>query len=299
MKRIMGFLAIAGLVSMASVPAMAADAPVCGEPRVFALTGGQTIDVGTITVSNDEEYLRVTYQTAEDWYLEEVQLYVLDYEPGERLAPGHAPYKSEDISYVRNWTFEVPLGDVACGTVLWLQAHAAVARIVDGEKVQGETAYGGEIQAGNPWYGNIEYAVQCCEADAACYEFQGETAWSDGDRYMRRGNWATYTAYVPGGTATLYAGQHLEAGEAGFSPAENGFVTISIELFDAWEFAQAEENVKIQDYASAPSGNPAPGRFEWKGTASGKSFSILVPENDFYGVHVDLGYWIEVACPEE
>ena len=39
---------------------------------------------------------------------------------------------------------------------------------------------------------------------------------------------------------------------------------------------------------SAPSGNPSPGRFAWKGCATKSCFSIKVPSNKFYGVHVDL-----------
>jgi hypothetical protein len=43
--------------------------------------------------------------------------------------------------------------------------------------------------------------------------------------------------------------------------------------------------VAVQGYASAPSGNPAPGLFAHKGPASGTSFSIQVPQANFYGVH--------------
>lgn len=144
---------------------------VCGEPQVYTLWGGKTIRVGTVTVSNDGEKLYVTYRTTGDWYLKEVQLYVLNYEPKERLAPGLAPYKSGDISYATTYTFIVPLSDlsyeVTCDeTTLWLQAHAAVVKVVDGTVVQGETAYGGVINPNPPqgsWYGNIEYTVQCCE----------------------------------------------------------------------------------------------------------------------------------------
>lgn len=300
MRRITISMMVLALTLTMAIPGMAQEASLCGEAGVFTLWGGKTIEVGTVAVSNDESNVYVTYETTGNWYLEEAQLYVLESEPMERLAPGHAPYKIEDLPEgTTSWTFEVPLGEVACETPLWLQAHAAVAKVVDGEKVQGETAYGGDVQEGNPWYGNMEYVVQCCEEGSVCHEFRGETAWSEGARYMRRGNWATYTAYAPGETVLLFAGQHLEAGNVGFSEPENGFVTISIELFDAWEYAPTEENVKVQDYASEPSGNPAPGRFDWKATASHKSFEIVVPENNFYGVHVDVGYLMEVECPEE
>jgi len=40
---------------------------ICGEEE-FALTAGQTINVGTVRVSNDEDYLYVTYNTTGEWY---------------------------------------------------------------------------------------------------------------------------------------------------------------------------------------------------------------------------------------
>jgi hypothetical protein len=40
----------------------------------------------------------------------------------------------------------------------------------------------------------ICYTEVPCDDDK-CYEFDGETAWSAGTRYVTRGNWATYTAY--------------------------------------------------------------------------------------------------------
>ena len=132
-----------------------------------------------------------------------------------------------------------------------------------------------------------------------CYESVDETAWVDGVRYTPRGNWGTYTPYVPDSTVTLYAGQTMNAGSVHFSAPDNdNNVTITINLADNWEFAPVEENVKIQDYTSAPpSGNPRPGRFAWKETADGQSFSITVPWNNFYGVHVDVDYLMEVTCP--
>ncbi len=132
-----------------------------------------------------------------------------------------------------------------------------------------------------------------------------ETAWSDGARYINPGNWATYTSY--GGeekTVTLYAGQTIDVGTVHFSApsAENGLVTITITLNEeedgfVWRFHDVAENVKIQDYQAAPSGNPAPGLFDHKATATESPFSIEVPQNLFYGVHVDVAKY-EWVCEE-
>jgi hypothetical protein len=122
-------------------------------------------------------------------------------------------------------------------------------------------------------------------------EPQEETAWAaNGDvpgslRYTPRGDWATYVQYTGAAkTTTFFAGQTIDVGRVTFSAPSGGMVTITIELHDGWSFA-AGEVVAVQGYASAPSGNPAPGLFAHKGPASGTSFSIQVPQANFYGVH--------------
>lgn len=138
------------------------------------------------------------------------------------------------------------------------------------------------------------YADDCVTInviDQVC-TWYGETAWAEGLPFNAVGgaNWATYTPYIDSGlAAVLYAGQIMESGTVEFSePDDNNEVTITIQLNDGWRFKESSENVKIQDYDLAPSGNPSPGQFDWKGDATGTSFTIIVPQNSFYGVHVDV-----------
>ena len=141
----------------------------------------------------------------------------------------------------------------------------------------------------DPGFASILGPVCCPIEVEECWE--GETAWADGERYVNPGNWATYTAYNGvARVATLFAGQTLDAGTVFFSAPEDGLVTICIMLNEGFRFADDEENVKIQDYDEAPTGNPAPGQFQWKGTADqgDAMFWIVVPVNGFYGVHVDV-----------
>lgn len=120
---------------------------------------------------------------------------------------------------------------------------------------------------------------------------QEETAWAAGIRYVTRGDWATYTPYEGvAKSVTLFAGQTMDAGTVFFSAPVGGMVTIRIELNDGWEFQDVSANVKIQDYEVAPTRKPSPGLFDYKGDATGDSFEIEVPLNNFYGVHVDLAY---------
>lgn len=138
--------------------------------------------------------------------------------------------------------------------------------------------------------------------------FEGETAWAAGSRYTNRGNWATYTSYSGiEKTVDLLAGQTMDAGNVTFSAPAAGVVTITIELHAGWRFALVpvgeengqpifDNNVKIQHYDSAPSGNPSPGLFQWKSVEEGNFAEIEVPQASFYGVHVDVER--EVECPE-
>lgn len=123
-----------------------------------------------------------------------------------------------------------------------------------------------------------------------CETWADETAWANGTRYQNPGNWATYTAYSADSTVTLYAGQTHVAGTVHFSSPVGGEVTITITLNAGFMFADTAENVKVQNYASAPAGNPAPGQFSDKDFADplDGTFEIVVPVNNFYGVHVDV-----------
>lgn len=134
-----------------------------------------------------------------------------------------------------------------------------------------------------------------------CY--QDETAWADGPRYNTQGNWATYTPYVPDSCVTLYAGQWMDAGEACFGNEVNGNVDITFGLANGFIFYydvgdDEDDNIKVQDYASPPGGNPAPGLFDWKVMAPVGStvYTMTVPVNNYYGIHLDVAFRID--CPD-
>jgi len=140
--------------------------------------------------------------------------------------------------------------------------------------------------AGNVQTTETSIIVEVVECEEC--EWIGESAWAEGIRYVDQGNWATYTPYVTDSTVTLFAGQTMDAGTVHFSEAVGGYVTITITLNEGWRFEDVDDNVKIQNYADAPSGNPSPGLFDSKDYATESPFSIDVPANNFYGVHVDV-----------
>jgi hypothetical protein len=138
----------------------------------------------------------------------------------------------------------------------------------------------------------ITHVVFCWDELGMCY--QEQTAWVEGTPYPG-GNWATYVTYYNGLVADIYAGQNNLIGTATFTE-ENGEVEIYIQLIDGWIFyydladPQADNNVKVQDYAEPPTKNPVPGKFDWKEYAEvGTSeYTITVPLNNYYGVHLDV-----------
>jgi hypothetical protein len=130
--------------------------------------------------------------------------------------------------------------------------------------------------------------TRVCEALPACFE--DESAWATGQRYVTRGNWATYTAYQVG-TVNVYAGKNQFAGTATFSAATGGNITLTIVMNSGWSLQEVSNPVKIQNYSVAPTGNPSPGRFAFKGT----SLTVTLPLANFYGIHLDVRQAVD--CP--
>lgn len=156
------------------------------------------------------------------------------------------------------------------------------------DKIELKLIVGGVGQyVGHANFCEFYYFRDICET----YECEGptETAWVAGTRYVEKGNWATYTEYVPNTTVNIYAGQHNLAGTAHFSAVVNGEVTITFSLVDGWIFNEVEESLKIMPYwDTPPAKNPAPGQFTYKYDATGNTYTVTVPEAMYYGIHLDL-----------
>ena len=143
----------------------------CGESKVVTLTAGQHIDVGTITVSNDETNLYVIYETTGNWVITETHLYVgpeagipLNNSGNPRI--GHFPYHGVDDE-----PFTIPLADL--GDDFVIVAHAVVDKVINGQTVQSETAFGcGEFTfPGNRWGCYFDYEKQECEEEECIIVF--------------------------------------------------------------------------------------------------------------------------------
>lgn len=257
----------------------------CGVIFPYTLPVGETL---TCVYSEDgyvEGFNEVTVTTERDEYFADAEIIWGD--PDEEF---YATVSIKDISDL--------FGTVALGTV--------TAPNGDTFTYDKDFAWGdyGQDNCGPYLYGNLAKIVETGQTDSAslkvnvqCVIFDGQTAWAaNGElpgslRYTNRGNWATYVEYAEK-TTSLFAGKTMLAGYVTFSAVDDGWITITVALDGDWDFEDMSENLKVQDYEFAPSGNPAPGLFDWKDYAGGDSFSIMVPTNNFYGVHVNVGKWV-------
>lgn len=123
----------------------------------YTIYGGQTIEVGTLTVSNDEENIFVTYDlSGTDWHLYETHVFVGSFEDMPLNKPGNPkignfPYsESHNGEQVYTYTFSREDFD-ECFTVA---AHAVVKKLDEnGNQIDEQTAWadGGTEFPGKRW----------------------------------------------------------------------------------------------------------------------------------------------------
>ena len=109
-------------------------------PDIFTLYAGQSIDVGTVSIWNDEENLYVTYSTTGGWEMTETHLAVatsltdIPQAKGNPI-PGKFPYKHEDLGYITSDSYIILLseidGGVGADDTLYIAAHAKVIRPIE------------------------------------------------------------------------------------------------------------------------------------------------------------------------
>ena len=108
---------------------------------------GQNINAGTIEVSNDANFIYVTYNTANGYVLTQTHLYVGNCEAIPVNAkgnpvPGRFPYKNIHNN-ATSFTYQVPISAIGFGTCGCIAAHAAVVKLDSfGKVVDAQTAWG-------------------------------------------------------------------------------------------------------------------------------------------------------------
>ena len=137
--------------------------PVAAVPFI----AGQHIDAGTIEVTNDANYIYVTYNTANGYVLTETHLYVGNCQavPVNRKgnpAPGQFPYKNTHNN-ATSFTYQVPVSAIGLGNCGCVAAHAAVVKLdCNGNVIDSQTAWGAgtAITPGNGnWGTKFEYCT--------------------------------------------------------------------------------------------------------------------------------------------
>ncbi len=172
--------AVAGALLLSASFAAKADNVVLSidpETQCFDLMAGQSIDAGDVCLSIDGENLVIDYQTQDGWLLGETHAWVGEnadgYPQNKKGNPkiGTFPYNSGDLGWISSYSVTVPIAsftgmfddlDAMCGVELpafYMMAHAVVG-MPDGS--------GG---------------------------YQTETGWSDGNRVVDRGSWATRSSF--------------------------------------------------------------------------------------------------------
>jgi len=134
-------------------------------PTEVTLIAGQTIDAGTVTVSNDANYIYVTYTTTGGWVLTQTHLYVGDCalipvnNPGNPI-PGQFPYTSAHNN-VTTYTYQVPISRIALEQCGCIAAHAVVKKYNSANQVvDSQTGWGNGIRinlSGGNWGMKFDY----------------------------------------------------------------------------------------------------------------------------------------------
>lgn len=133
-------------------------------PTTVSLMAGQHINVGSVSVTNDAEYIYVTYTTTGNWVLSQTHLYVgachlipVNNSGNPRI--GHFPYRSGHAN-LNTYTYRVPATAIInCGCIA---AHAVVKKLNgSGNVVQTETAWGNgtQITPGGSWAMKFAYCA--------------------------------------------------------------------------------------------------------------------------------------------
>lgn len=153
----------------------------CGIPQVEPLTAGQTIPAGSVIIENDADNIYVTYNTSDDWKLQELHLSIDCNTNGDctmakssDLAPGKFPCKmvfnagTDGPCGVNGlpatYTFTISRATLGSCTCYCVYPHAVVVRCSNGTVAETQTAWGGSVSriTNGKWYGGTGYCLQEC-----------------------------------------------------------------------------------------------------------------------------------------
>ncbi len=135
------------------------------EVTTVTLVAGQTMNAGTVTVSNDADYIFVTYTTTNGWVLTQTHLYVGECalipvnNPGNPI-PGQFPYTSAHNN-VTSYTYQIPISRIPLELCGCIAAHAVVKKYNSANQlIDTQTAWGNGVRinlSGGNWGMKFDY----------------------------------------------------------------------------------------------------------------------------------------------
>ena len=128
------------------------------------LIAGQHINAGTVSVTNDADFIYVTYETANGYTLKQTHLYVgncagIPVTNSGNPVPGQFPYASAHAN-ITSYTYQVPISAININSCGCIAAHAVVQkRDANGHVIDQQTAWGNgtRINPRGNWGMKFEY----------------------------------------------------------------------------------------------------------------------------------------------
>ena len=165
------FLAAAAALPLLAAPLAAQN---CG-PMDTPVFAGQDLRVGTATIENDAADLSISVRLDRPWTIHAVHFYAgldpVPTNPGDNVAPGQFPYKTDYDPNVAEHQEDMPLSDLgaACGDVLYVALHLEVQWVDRYGNIRAEEtawAHGKIPFTGSQWGWQNSYLL-CCDDGSA------------------------------------------------------------------------------------------------------------------------------------
>ena len=182
----------------------------CGTPQVQNLIAGQTIIAGSISISNDDKNVYVTYTATGGWEIQKTQLYpgkcgLIPKNSGGNPVLGLFPNQTTHSAHQTAFTYTVSLTDLdSCYCVA---AHANLVKVDgSGNIIQSETGWGqGNPFGGNTWAMIINYCtkkcITSCVINTGDYRTQTQGGWGAEPNGNNSGAYlhSNFSSAFPGG----------------------------------------------------------------------------------------------------
>lgn len=230
----------------------------CGDAIVYELLAGQNIDVGEITVTNDQSKVYITYETSGNWWLTETHLFVgeksdLPLTANGNPKIGHYPYHG-DHDHVQSVQFVIDINnDWSMNEngeyCLTISMHASVVlKNSEGIIQQSETAFGKGDQpiefGGNRWGWFHNLCLNNCKSvteDNTSYTGENENNGS-GNNDTQDNNHMAHFGFIKNADKDCFSFQELNKTNWGWAN-EFDFKSMEDPLSQAFPiFIKIEEN---------------------------------------------------------